>query len=122
LRTFYTFQRKIATLSRDVPGQRALCRLLSSLVDGYIAAFDEEPLPVALADRAINACSTWSRASIFEPARRTGWPTSIVLQRTTSGIDCVIPQQAGRRGQPSGAMPRATKTHHAPSLAGAEIS
>ena len=32
LRTFHTFQQKLATLSRDEPGQRALCRLLSSLV------------------------------------------------------------------------------------------
>jgi hypothetical protein len=52
LRTFHTFQQKLATLSRDEPGQRALCRLLSSLVCGYIEAFDEEPLPVAVADRA----------------------------------------------------------------------
>ena len=52
LRTFHTFQQKLATLSRDEPGQRALCRLLSSLVSSYIEAFDEEPLPVAVADRA----------------------------------------------------------------------
>src|SRR6266436_7116399 len=52
LRTFHTFQQKLATLSRDEPGQQALCRLLSSLVGGYIEAFDEEPLPVAVADRA----------------------------------------------------------------------
>jgi hypothetical protein len=52
LRTFHTFQQKLETLSRDEPGQRALCRLLSSLVGGYIEAFDEEPLPVAVADRA----------------------------------------------------------------------
>jgi hypothetical protein len=52
LRTYRTFQQKLATLSRDEPGQRALFRLLSSLVGGYIEAFDEEPLPVAVADRA----------------------------------------------------------------------
>ncbi len=52
LRTFHTFQQKLANLSRDEPGQRALCRLLSALVGGYIEAFDEEPLPVAVADRA----------------------------------------------------------------------
>jgi hypothetical protein len=52
LRTYRTFQQKLAALSRDEPGQRALCRLLSSLVGGYIEAFDEEPLPVAVADRA----------------------------------------------------------------------
>ena len=39
LRTFHTFQQKLATLSRDEPGQQALCRLLSSLVGGYIEAF-----------------------------------------------------------------------------------
>jgi hypothetical protein len=52
LRTFRTFQQKLATLSRDEPGQRALCRLLSSLTGSYIEAFDEAPLPVAVADRA----------------------------------------------------------------------
>jgi hypothetical protein len=52
LRTFHTFQQKLATLSRDEPGQRALCRLLSSLVGSYIEAFEEEPLPAAVADRA----------------------------------------------------------------------
>jgi hypothetical protein len=52
LRTFHTFQQKLATLSRDEPGQRALCRLLSSLAGNYIEAFDDEPLPVAVADRA----------------------------------------------------------------------
>ena len=52
LRTFHTFQQKLATLSGDEPGQRVLCRLLSSLVGGYIEAFDEKPLPVEGADRA----------------------------------------------------------------------
>jgi hypothetical protein len=52
LRTFHTFQQKLASLSRDEPGQRALCRLLNSLVGGYIEAFDEEPLPAVVADRA----------------------------------------------------------------------
>ena len=32
LRTFQIFQEKLATLSGDEPEQRALCRLLSSLV------------------------------------------------------------------------------------------
>src|SRR5690349_18069961 len=52
LRTFQIFQQKLATLSEDEPEQRALCRLLSYLVGRYIEAFDEEPLPVAAADRA----------------------------------------------------------------------
>jgi len=49
LRTFQIFQQKLATLSGDEPEQRALCRYL---VGSYIEAFDEEPLPVAAADRA----------------------------------------------------------------------
>lgn len=52
LRTFKTFQQKLESLGRDDPEQRALCRLLSSLVGSYVEAFDEEPLPVAIADRA----------------------------------------------------------------------
>jgi hypothetical protein len=52
LRTFQIFQQKLATLSRDEPEQQALCRLLSYLVGSYIEAFDEDPLPVAAADRA----------------------------------------------------------------------
>jgi hypothetical protein len=52
LRTFQIFQKKLATLSGDEPEQRALCRLLTYLVGSYIEAFDEEPLPVAVADRA----------------------------------------------------------------------
>ena len=52
LRTFKTFQQKLESLSSDDPEQRAVCRLLSGLVGSYIEAFDEEPLPVAVADRA----------------------------------------------------------------------
>jgi len=52
LRTFQILQQKLATLSGDEPEQRASCRLLTYLVGGYIEAFDEEPLPVAVADRA----------------------------------------------------------------------
>ncbi|MCK1279197.1 hypothetical protein IVB46_28635 [Bradyrhizobium sp. 61] len=52
LRTFRTFQQKLETLGRDDPAQRGLCRLLSSLVGSYVEAFDEEPLPVEIADGA----------------------------------------------------------------------
>ena len=52
LRTFRIFQQKPETLSGDEPEQRALCRLLTYLVGSYIEAFDEEPLPVVVADRA----------------------------------------------------------------------
>jgi hypothetical protein len=57
-RTFHTFQQKLATLGRDEPGQRALCRLLSSLVGGYIEAFDEETLLSRSRIAPINLCST----------------------------------------------------------------
>ncbi|WP_376707748.1 hypothetical protein [Bradyrhizobium semiaridum] len=52
LRTFRTFQQKLETLSKDDPEQRGVCRLLSGLVGSYVEAFDEEPLPVAVADHA----------------------------------------------------------------------
>ena len=52
LRTFRTFQQKLDDVSRHDPGQRALCRLLDSVVGSYVDTFDEEPLPVAVADRA----------------------------------------------------------------------
>ncbi|QOZ24365.1 hypothetical protein [Bradyrhizobium sp. CCBAU 51753] len=52
LRTFRTFQQKLEILSEDDPEQRGVCRLLSGLVGSYVEAFDEEPLPVAVADRA----------------------------------------------------------------------
>jgi hypothetical protein len=52
LRTFRTFQQKLDDVSRDDPEQRALCRLLNDIVGRYIDTFDEEPLPVAVADLA----------------------------------------------------------------------
>jgi hypothetical protein len=52
LRTFKTFQQKLETLSGQDPAQRALYALLSHLVGRYVEAFDEEPLPVAVSDRA----------------------------------------------------------------------
>jgi hypothetical protein len=52
LRTFRTFQQKLDEMSSDDPEQRALCRLLDVVVGSYVENFDEEPLPVAVADRA----------------------------------------------------------------------
>jgi hypothetical protein len=52
LRTFKTFQQKLESLSRDEPEQRGLYRLLGSVVARYVEAFDEEPLPIAVADHA----------------------------------------------------------------------
>ena len=50
LRTFKDFQQKLESLSRDEPEQAGLYRLLSNLVGGYVEAFDEEPVPVEVAD------------------------------------------------------------------------
>jgi hypothetical protein len=52
LRTYRTFQQKLDDLTRRDPEQRALCRLLNNVVGSYVERFDEEPLPVAVADRA----------------------------------------------------------------------
>src|SRR5215475_13621969 len=52
LRAFRNLQQKLESLSRDEPEQRGLYQLLSHLVGDYVEAFDEEPLPVAVADRA----------------------------------------------------------------------
>jgi hypothetical protein len=52
LRTFKTFQRKLADLAAEHPGQRAMCRLLSAIVGSYVEEFDEAPLPSAVAERA----------------------------------------------------------------------
>ena len=52
LRTFRTFQQKLDDVSKSDPEQRALCRLLNTVVGSYVDTFDEEPLPVAVADRA----------------------------------------------------------------------
>jgi hypothetical protein len=52
LRAFRNLQQKLESLSEDAPEQRGLYRLLSNLVGSYIDRFDEEPLPVAVADRA----------------------------------------------------------------------
>ena len=54
LRTFRVFQQKLDDVSRGDPQQLALCRLLSTVVDSYVDTFDEEPLPVEVADRAYN--------------------------------------------------------------------
>ena len=52
LRTYRAFQQKLDVLSGHDPDQRALCRLLGGIVGSYVENFDEEPLPVAVADHA----------------------------------------------------------------------
>jgi hypothetical protein len=54
LRTFRSFQQQLDDIGSGDPEHRALCRLLSTVVDSYVDTFDEEPLPVAVADRAFD--------------------------------------------------------------------
>ena len=49
LHTFKSFQDKLEQFAEDHPAQRGLCRVLSHLVQDYIEAFDEAPLPAKLA-------------------------------------------------------------------------
>ena len=52
LRTFKTFQLKLAEFAARYPEQRAFCRLLDAIVGRHIEEFDEAPLPSAVAERA----------------------------------------------------------------------
>jgi hypothetical protein len=49
---FQLFRQKLADFSEGEPEQKALNALLSQLGGRYIEAFDEEPLPATVADRA----------------------------------------------------------------------
>ena len=95
---------KTRNFERDKPEQRALRRLLSDLVGSHIEAFDEEPLPVAVADRAYRLLDLLASLD-FRASAATTSPTSIVLHRATSGID--------RVKHSTGGTPRAMR--HAPS-------
>jgi hypothetical protein len=50
LRTYKAFQQKTFELSKTDAEHKALYKLLSSIVSPYIDAFDEEPLPNAIAE------------------------------------------------------------------------
>ena len=52
LRTFKTFQLKLAEFAAVHPQARAMCRLLDAIVGRYVEEFDEAPLPSAVAERA----------------------------------------------------------------------
>lgn len=52
LRTFQLFRQELTKLTIDDPDRAALYTLLSMLVAPYIEAFDEEPVPISVADRA----------------------------------------------------------------------
>jgi hypothetical protein len=79
LRTFRIFQQKLDDLGNGDPGQRAMCRLLKGIVGSY---FDEEPLPVAVADRTYRRLLDTVPSPDFDgKCRPGGWPISTVSPR-----------------------------------------
>ena len=50
LKTYVTLQQKADELARTDAEHRAVYKLLSSMLDPFIASFDEEPLPVSVAE------------------------------------------------------------------------
>ena len=50
LRTYVALQRKTDELAETDADHRAVDRLLSSILDPFIASFDEEPLPAGVAE------------------------------------------------------------------------
>ena len=86
LRTFRTFQQKLDDASKSDPEQRALCRLLNTVVGSYVDTFDEEPLPVAVRISLTVACSNWWPAWTSAQALTGAWPISTVWQPAICGI------------------------------------
>lgn len=54
LRTYRTFQQKTIQLAHRDAQHRAFYKLLSTIVDPFIESYDEEPLPVDLAETAFS--------------------------------------------------------------------
>jgi hypothetical protein len=50
LRTYVTLQQMTNELAETDAEHRAVYRLLSSIIDPFIASFDEEPLPAGVAE------------------------------------------------------------------------
>src|SRR5580658_630871 len=50
LRTYVAFQQMTNELARTDAEHRAVYKLLSSIIDPFIASFDEEPLPAGVAE------------------------------------------------------------------------
>lgn len=50
LRTYVTLQQMTNELAETDADHRAVYKLLSSIIDPFIASFDEEPLPAGVAD------------------------------------------------------------------------
>lgn len=50
LKTYVTLQQKTNELAQSDAKHRAVYKLLSSILDPFIASFDEEPLPAGVAE------------------------------------------------------------------------
>jgi hypothetical protein len=50
LKTYVALQQKTNELAQSDADHRAVYKLLSSIIDPFIASFDEEPLPAGVAD------------------------------------------------------------------------
>jgi hypothetical protein len=50
LKTYVALQQKTNELAQSDADHRAVYKLLSSILDPFIASFDEEPLPVGVAE------------------------------------------------------------------------
>jgi hypothetical protein len=95
-----TFQQKLATLSRDEPGQWALCRLLSLFVGGYIDAFDEGSLPGAVADRAYQRLLDLVASPEFRASAEDRLANLDRVAASICGTDCVKHDRAGPQQWP----------------------
>ena len=52
LKTYRAFHEMLVQAAKDDPAHRAAYRLLSNLASSYATSFDEEPLPVDVAEQA----------------------------------------------------------------------
>jgi hypothetical protein len=54
LRTYKSLKQKLIARASADPEHAALYRRLASMIDAYIDSFDEEPLPVDVADQVLH--------------------------------------------------------------------
>jgi hypothetical protein len=103
LRTFRTFQQKLDDVCKDDPEQRALCRLLNSIVGSYVDTFDEEPLPVEVADRAYDRLLDLVASLDFDASadRRLADANRVAALdlRTRRPVIAGLPEPGFRRGR-----------------------
>ena len=64
LQTYKSLKQKLIGRASADPGHAALYRLLASMIDPYIDSFDEEPLPVDVADEVFTGTGSTFVGSI----------------------------------------------------------